>query len=271
MLKKRLIGVVPLLAVAAAMFGVATPSASATVVTNVTETKNLLAIYGNPANNGEVVPVGGGLGRNFGFGENILFCASTTHCKSSENLSINLGGAVLLAGETWIGGTLMSNKTPNVTIKEVVHQSPVSFAIQFVDFQENKVNTASAPAYADTFDRPWITEICGKEASCNVDAREGGAGAHLVEIQDVSFSVNAPTEPIVVQGTVWGEWVNSTKLGEPSCIKLREPPEKLKVDTLVETQGPAVGTLAKEPTGKACIVSANNDYTEAKLNQITIE
>lgn len=231
--------------------------ASAATLEDTTAKSALLAVYGSPASNGTEVPVGGGLGRNFGFGANMLFEANTT-AKVGENLDITLGGAVLEAGETFLGGTVLSNKTGESEVEKVKHENPISFAIQFADFQESTVAGTSAPNYSDTEDRPWITEICGSSATCKVDARKGGEGAHLVEIQDVSFNIGPGT---VIQGTAWGTWENGTST-TPPCIKLKAPPTELKVDNLVETQGTAIGDEATAFSGKACLISANNNYTE---------
>ncbi len=238
----------------------------------------LLAIYGEPAANA-AQPIGGGLGRNFGFGENILFeaCSSAaTICsrKTGENLSLTVGGVPLVAGDTYVGGTLQSNKTPEFERGGVKHESPLGFTLQFSDFQDSTAGGALTAAYSDTSDRPWIVTICGSKATCQVGPREGEEKAFLVKVEDVSFNVGPG---VVVQGTVWGEWVNSRKAGEPACIKLLEKPPanaQTTFENLYETQGANVGAAAEKIKGEVCVISANNNYygTEAATqHQIVIE
>jgi hypothetical protein len=208
----------------------------------------LRAIYGFPPGSA-TEPIGGGLGRNFGFGENMLFRADKAAIATSENLHITLSGVVLEAGDTWIGGTLMSNTTGA--------NNPLSFSIQFVDFQKNEAGGALTPSFADTSDRPWITEICSTSVTCKVDARQVGGVAQEVKIEDASFNVGPG---IVVQGTVWGKWTDGTA-AIPACIEIKKAPTAaLEFDELVETQGAAVGAKPTVVGGKACLVSANNDY-----------
>jgi hypothetical protein len=217
-----------------------------------------LAIYGNPGTNGASVPVGGGLGRNFGFGENMLFRACGG-CSPAVgvNLAITLGTTTAEAHDSYVGGRLMSNQTGE--------NNPLSFKIEFVDFQDSLLGSGLTPSYADTSDRPWITEICSPaaaESACKTDAqftepiKKGG-----VKIEDVSFDLKLPTGPEVVQGTVWGEFKNGTA-GNPPCVKLALP--AAGVPTLVVTQmstgGPAVGTPIAAIKGTACLISANNDW-----------
>ncbi len=241
--------------------------ASASTLEDTTAKAALVAVYGNPGSNGAEVPVGGGLGRNFGFGANLLFqaCEKCTTVVG-KNLSVTVGGVALEAGDTFLGGTLLSNKTPAT--------SPVSFGLTFVDFQQSTANKEPAATFTDTWDRPWVGELCGKEATCKVDPRGGGAGAHLCKFENVSFNVGPGT---VVQGTVWCKWVNGTAEKAP-CIELTEPPlnEETKFDTLYETQGAVVGGKAEKVKGTACLVSAQNNYytvnaTELKHDVITLE
>ncbi|MGH2904967.1 MAG: hypothetical protein ACRDK7_15495 [Solirubrobacteraceae bacterium] len=234
--------------------------ASAATLKNETSAKALLAIYGNPGSNGEgVVPVGGGLGRNFGFGENMLFRANTT-AEIGKNLAITLGGKVAEARDSYIGGTLMSNKTGE--------GNPLSFVIQFSDFQANLVEGVATQSYSDTFDRPWISEICGvsegtKTKECRIDPlfTEAQQEGRTVKIEDVAFNLGPG---IVVQGTVWGKWVNGASKKAP-CIKLELPAkavaEKSPDETLSATQPVAdLGASIEAISGEACLISANNDW-----------
>ncbi len=210
-----------------------------------------LAIYGSPGSNGAAtLPVGGGLGRNFGFGENMLFRAGNG---SGKPLSITLAGTVLRARDTFLGGTLMSNKTGA--------NNPLSFAIQFVDFQDSFAGTAKDPTYSDTSDRAWITEICAPGAeSCRLDPLRTVAELEkdTVEAENVSFNVGPG---IVVQGTVWGFWKN----GKPPCIELKPKPANATASqTLIETQGPNVGAAIAAIKGELCLISANNDWYSVK-------
>jgi len=246
---------------------------------NKTTASALLAIYGNPPERGAAgEPIGSGWGRNFGFGENMLFEACNTVTtgvcarKVGTNLDLQVGGVLFEAGDTYLGGTLMSNKTPPIEWKKLKHPAPLSFAIQFVDFQDSVAGGAAMPAYADTFDRPWIMEMCGEELietrACVLDPRgEGVVGSHLVEIQDVSFNVGPG---IVVQGTAWGVWTNGTKT-TPPCIELTKPPAGFALDTLYETQGSDIGGAAEAFSGKACLISANNDYYGTHEDEIVLK
>jgi hypothetical protein len=251
MLKKRLasLAVASLTLMALGLASVGQASAS-TIETGGTAFR---AIYGFPPGSA-TEPIGGGVGRNYGFGENMLFEACTS-CGVGTNLDITLEGKVLESAEGYIGGTLMSNTTGESTIGTEKVENPLSFAIQFADLQHNTVAGAAAPAYADTADRPWIAEICGEKATCKVDPRLAGK-AFQVQIQDVSLNIG-PGE--VVQGTAWATWANGTAT-EPACLTLTLPPAALSVDTLVETQGPKPGEVITAVSGKACLISANNDY-----------
>lgn len=220
-----------------------------------------LAIYGSPGSNGATtVPVGGGLGRNFGFGENMEFEANTTTPR--EPLEITLGGVVAKSEQAELGGTLMSNKTGA--------NNPLSFTIQFVDFQHNTLGGAADPAYSDTSDRPWITEICSLAAvgeACKTDAQyKQGNKPGGVKIENVSFNIGPG---IVVQGTVWGKWKDGT-ITTPACITLEKP--AAGEPTLVDTQGGTVGNAIEAIKGTACLRSANNDWYSGKENvAITIK
>lgn len=223
------------------------------------------AIYGNPPGSA-TLPIGGGLGMNFGFGENMLFEAKEG-VTNEEKLSITLPGPVVsTATDSLIGGTLMSNKTGANT--------PLSFGIQFADFQNNTVNGTAVPAYSDTWDRPWISEICSPASTtCKTDPLFTGPAGE-VQINDVSFNigVTGAATAVTVQGTVWGVWSNGSAT-VPPCIKLNLPPTGAATDqTLVVTKagsesGETVGAKITAISGKACLVSANND---GPLTTITI-
>jgi len=173
------------------------------------------AVYGAPAcQNGFVEnakkevekpqPVGCGLGRNFGFGANLLFRASTG-AGVGENLKIEIGGVVLTAKDSYIGATLTSNRSGV--------NNPLSAAIQFADLQFSEgTGVGAAPAFTDTFDRPWISEFCSPAAAagkCKTDPLfETPVGS--VKIEDVSFEVVIGGAINVIQGTVWGVWENGT-------------------------------------------------------------
>jgi hypothetical protein len=240
-------------------------ASAATIEKTVGVTKTpFQAIYGNPPAG---TPVGGGLGRNFGFGENMLFRAGNG---VGVKLAIELsGGTKARARDSFIGGTLMSNKTPE--------NQPLSFSIQFVDFQLSIVTIAGpteleTASYADTSDRPWISEICSDETGtvCTPDVQVPGGATGLVKIENVSFNLGGGATPTIVQGTVWGNW-KSGKAGEAPCITLKKPPAPAAVeaDTLYVTQATtgvsAVGEKLKEITGKACLISANNDWYKVGL------
>jgi hypothetical protein len=231
--------------------------ATAATLEDTTAKSALLAVYGNPP---ETVPVGGGLGRNFGYGENMLFEADTT-AKIGTNLSITIGGVALEAGQTYVGATVLSNKTGESEIEKTKVENPLSVALQFIDFQQ----ATPAATYADTYDRPSIAEICGSKATCRVDPRAVTAGAHRVKIENISINVGPGT---VVQGTVWGTWINGSSTTAP-CIELTEP--VVAADTLYETQGAAVGATAEKFKGQACLISANNNYNEKTKDAITLE
>ena len=219
-----------------------------------------LAIYGSPSLS-EVAgkAIGSGLGRNFGFGENLLFQACTK-CTTpvGTNLNIELeGGVVAEAGDSNMEGTLTSNKTgANV---------PLGLTIQFVDLQKSTLAGVVTPSYSDTNDRPWITEICAPASvTCKTDPLfTGPAGG--VKIEDVSVDLGGT----VVQGTLWGIWENGTAVAPP-CIKLEKPPAGAGANqNLIVTQSSvvAVGTKVIKYSGKACLISANNNYWKLKAGE----
>jgi opacity protein-like surface antigen len=259
-----------LLAALAVCAFAAIPAVQASAATMEDEGTAMLAIYGNPGINGASVPVGGGLGRNFGFGKNMLFqaCEGCTHVPAiGKNLKIEINATVAEAKDTYIGGRLMSNKTGA--------NNPLSFKIEFVDFQDNFLGGVATPSYADTSDRPWITEICSPAAvgeACKTDAQyTQGNKPGGVKIENVSFALVTAGGPIVVQGTVWGLWENSSEAGKPPCITL-EKPAVATTPTLVVTQtfagGPAIGAAATKVEGKACLISANNDWYNVKTGEV---
>jgi hypothetical protein len=238
-------------------------SASAALLGQAANT-SFLAIYGNPGSNGlTVVPVGGGLGRNFGFGENMLF-------KSNKaKFEIGTAKAKAESKEAFIGGTLMSNKTGV--------NNPLSFTVQFADFQFSEVaGVGLFPTYSDTSDRPWITEICSAETGtlCRVDPARAPNALGEVKVEDVSLNLGPG---FVVQGTVWGVWGNGAA-GKCPTITLNLPPkeivEKSPDETLYVTQTkagfPAVGEKLEGIEGVFCLTSANNDWYEGKEPAITL-
>jgi hypothetical protein len=238
-------------AIAAALFvlvAVATGSASAATIG---QPANLAfqAIYGAPNFNG-AEPVGGGLARSFGFGENMLFEAST-EMKIGKSIEVTYEEKTGKAEETYLGGTLQSNKTGE--------NHPLAIAFQFADFQDSSLGGSATPHYADTYDRPWIATICApKEEKCRVDPRFEvlSLSKGNVKIEDVSLEFGG----VVVQGTLWGQWINGEK-GVPPCIKLESPPALAAADqTLFDTQGGTVGNPVTGITGEFCLISANNDW-----------
>jgi len=258
-----------LAALAACAFGtLAVGSASAATIED--EAVAMLAVYGNPGVNGANVPVGGGLGRNFGFGKNMLFqaCEGCTHVPAiGKNFKIELPGPQVWEVKDWhIGGRLLSNKTGV--------NNPLSFKIEFVDFQDSFVNGTGTPLYADTSDRPWITEICSPAAvgeACKTDAQyKQGNKPGGVKIESVSFALSTAGGPVVMQGTVWALWKNGPEVGKPPCIGLETP--AAGEPTLAVTQtfagGPALGALAAKVQGEVCLISANNDWYNVKVGEV---
>jgi hypothetical protein len=256
-----------LAALAACALGALTAgSASAAYMKEAGVTPGFLAIYAFPgANNEAERPVGAGIGRNFGFGENMLFRASTP-AEVGKNLKITVLGKTLEARDSYLGGTLMSNRTGA--------NRPLSLAIQFVDFQASQTGTEAIASYADTHDRPWIGEICSpaaEESKCKTDdqftepVKKGG-----VKIENVSIDLGPG---LVVQGSVWGEWKNGAAKKAP-CISLKLP--AAGNPTLVVTQVTGETEIGKAITaieGEACLISANNNWYHAGtvINEPAIE
>ena len=223
----------------------------------------LMAIYGNPASNGASVPVGGGLGRDFGFGETMLFQASTT-AKIGKNFHFAFAKETWETSDMYIGATLASNKTGK--------NQPLGLTIQFVDPQ-GTINggKTSEQLYADTFDRPWIAAVCSPETKteCRTDAQYAPTGAGGVEIEDASL--NLGPGGFVLQGTLWGKFRNGAAK-QPPCITFESPPAAGD-PSLVITQGASVGATAESVGGEACLISAGNDWyegSEANEPAITI-
>lgn len=276
MLKKRLMSLVVagLSLVALGLVSVGSASAANLKETGVAEPTGFLAIYGTPAANGTAIPVGGGLGRNFGFGANLLFEASAK--TPQKALRIVLPGPIVSeAAESFIGGTLMSNKTGKGV--------PLSFAVQFADLQNNKAGEekkeVASQLYTDTFDQPWIAEICSPaiaKEECKTEPRFfAPEKTGQVHIQNVSFQIATAAGPLTVQGDVWGVWTNGPKEKEPPCIELTAPPAGATAsETLLVTRTsaglPAVGSAIASISGKACLVSANNYWYSGKEPAIEI-
>jgi hypothetical protein len=256
---------VPVVSALVGLMALSAGQASAATIKNVKTGSPLLAIYGYPGAStnkpATETAIGGGLGRNFGFGENMLFRASTTG-KPGANLSIKLGGITWEPQDSYIGGTLMSNKTGE--------GNALGFTIQFVDVQNSSaVGIGLMPMYSDTSERRWIAEICppneGKK-ECRIDPffTEAQQEGRTVKIDDVSFNVFIAGAPNVLQGTVFGKWINGKEKGPP-CIRLESPAkavtEKAPDETLIGTQGPGFfGKSIEEIKGEACLISANNDW-----------
>jgi hypothetical protein len=261
-----------LAALAVCVFGALAVGQASAALMGSTENSPFLAVYGSPGSNGAALPVGGGLGRNFGFGENMLFQACEG-CSPAvgKNLKITLKNATKTVAETkdaFIGGALLSNKTGA--------NNPLSFGIEFADFQFNTVAGAADPSYTDTWDRPWIAEICSPASEvgkCKSDPqKEFNTPAGSVKIEDVAFNLGPG---VVVQGTVWGIWKDGTATACPT-IELTNPPAGAAADqTLIETQGTEVGTPTEKVEGTVCLVSANNDRYivggTSKIPAITIK
>jgi hypothetical protein len=237
------------LAVGAALFGLAAGVAGSASAATIGQPSNLAfqAIYGAPNFNGSE-PVGGGLARNFGFGENMLFEASTVK-KIGKNIEVTHEEKKGVSEDTYLAGTLQSNKTGV--------NNPLGIAFQFADFQNSSFGGSATPHYADTYDRPWIATICApKEETCRVDPRFEVKKSADVKIEDVSLEFGG----IVLQGTMWGQWINGEK-NVPPCIKLENPPASATADqTLIDTQGGTVGRAITGLTGEFCLISANNDW-----------
>jgi len=259
-----------LAALAAAAFAALAGQAAA--ATMKTATNQFLAVYGSPP---PTAPLGGGVGMNFGFGETMAFDASQL---SGEPLLFTIAKGKetelkLRPDETLIDGTLLSNKTG----KNV----PLSFGIQFVDFQKNKVTSkllgvteVAFPAYADTWDRPWITEICpkGTIAACRTEAQFTSFYEGEVHIEAASMLIGLlPSSGMTVQGDLWGEWLD----GSPPCIRFQPTPLGSPGLFVSKSPGPgagfpAVGERVDLEKGKACLVSANNDFHVGNTPEIKI-
>jgi hypothetical protein len=267
------IRIIMLAALATCAFGaLVVTSASAAVIE--TSTNKFQAIYGNPGVNSETLPVGGGLGRNFGFGENMLFEANATLPRKVFSITVATEPETdWSVADTHIAGTLMSDKTGE--------NNPLAFAIQFVDFQDLQIGTTSVPSYSDTSDGPWIAEVCSPGAAngkCKPDPQAGAAGGEganpgEVVIQDVSFDLQhyPGVGTIVFQGTIWGTWEGT----KPPCIKFHNPPATpagVRNENLYVTQPASVaGTKVNTISGTACLVSANNDWFSGTEPAITIK
>jgi hypothetical protein len=258
MLKKRLLSLAVAALAVCAFAATSVSQASAAYMKEAGVLPGFLAVYGFPAAVNEVErPVGGGLTRGFGFGENLLFRADTL-AEVGKNLSITLEKEAKVVGmseakDSYLGATLLSNRTGV--------NNPLGVGIQFVDFQDNealneKGEKVPAPSYADTWDRPWIAAICSAVAAtkCKTDAQFAPTGEGGVEIENVSFDIGPGT---VVQGTAWGKFHPGTT-AKPPCISLEKAPAA--APTLVETQGSSVGATASKVEGEACLISANNNY-----------
>jgi len=252
---------VVLAALAAFAFAAVTAGVASAAILGQPANTPFLAIYGNPGSNGATLPVGGGLGRNFGFGENMLF--------ESTKAKFEIGKVKAESKEAFVGSTLMSNKTGV--------NNPVSVTVQFADFQDSEViGVGLVPTYADTSDRPWITEICPIETGtlCRVDPEIKPNNLGEVKIEDVSLNLGPG---FVVQGTVWGTFKNGTET-ECASISLNLPPkeitEKSPDETLWVTQTkegfPAVGEKLEAIEGKFCLISANNDWYTGHHTAITL-
>jgi hypothetical protein len=221
------------------------------------------AIYGNPPSGG---PIGLGLGRNFGFGANLLFHIATK-AKTGPEIITQFNTVSFTANDAYVGGTLMSNGTGA--------NNPLGLTIQFADFDNvfQTVEGAKEPVqkFSDTNDRPWITDICSPQAKlCELDPQFLNS-ERSVEIQDVAFDYGGR---LVAQGTMWGKWVNGTKT-TPPCIVF-ELPFKPTDPTLVVTQTagspyPPVGTPLKEIKGEICLVIANNYYYPGNTPEVIIK
>jgi hypothetical protein len=217
-------------------------------------TSGLLAIYGTPGSNAAELPVGGGLARNFGFGQNMLFQAGNGVGTAVAITLNNTAKTKEETGDATIGATLTANKTGA--------NNPLGLAIQFADFQDSTLSW-----YSDTYDRPWLVNVCSpaEGTKCKTDPLFN-TPLGSVKIEDVSFDLGPGT---VIQGTIWGKWVNGSAKVAP-CITLEAgPPENAGANqTLIVTQvsktleeaGIKVGTKSQTIQGKFCLISANNAW-----------
>jgi hypothetical protein len=219
-----------------------------------------VAIYGFPAVHDEAErPVGGGLGRDFSFGETMVFQAGNG---VGSLLSMTINKEVLKARDASISLQLASNHTgANVAL---------GFQVTSADLQDTFLGAAHEPIYADTTDVPWIGKTCSPSivaGKCKVDPLVGsfageGAEPGEVKIEGVSFDVGPGT---VIQGAIWGKWINGGNFKAP-CIELHLPAalKGVSTETLYETQGAAVGKALEAIKGKACLISANNGWYSVK-------
>jgi hypothetical protein len=254
-----------LAALAACAFGALTvEQASAATFEEVTGgvSTPMLAIYGNPP--AGVPPIGFGLARNFGFGSNLLLQADAT-VAPRKVISTTIGGLVWTSEVAAFGGTLQSGKTGA--------NNPLSLTLEFVDLQKNSfAGIGPVSWFSDTSDRPSTATICSPVAGtlCKDDPLLA-AGAGGVKIEDVSVNLGPG---FVMQGTVWGRFVNGT-VTEPACISLNMPPAGAGANqTLTVTQTmagfAAVGVSIAAISGEACLISANNYYYPGKTPEIKI-
>jgi hypothetical protein len=242
-----------------AMVGLTFGQASGAVVRIKGSATGLLAIYGSPAVS-TAQPIGGGLARNFGFGEDMLFKA--TNSVPAEGMEITLGGVVNRSEEAYFGGTLQSNKTGA--------NNPVGFTIEFSDLARATIGGQLTALYSDTSDRPWTGTICSPEAgtTCKVDPLVTAAPGE-VKFENVALNYGPGT---VIQGTMWGKWVNGSAT-TPPCFSFNLPPSSAAADeTLAVTQSTIfpLGTKITAIRGKACLVGANNDYYEGHKEVIEV-
>ncbi len=233
------------------------------------EKETLLAIYGFPPETEENVlkekAIGGGLARNFGFGTNMLFQAATKVVGENifmvveEKLEKESTELKIESCDTFLGGTLMSNKTGE--------NQPLGLGIEFADIQCDKLGKVSAPAYSDTHDQKWIVSICAPGAEkCKLEPLHtvGELEKDNVEIEHVAINIGAPKTPLVIQGTAWGKWENGVEK-TPPCIKLQKKPANATASQnliVTQSESPAVpvGTVATNLSGKLCLISANNNW-----------
>jgi hypothetical protein len=222
-------------------------------------TTALLAVYGSPGASGTTLPVGGGLARNFGFGENMLFQATAT--APGEQIEFTLGGVVFGVQNTYLGATLKSNSTGA--------NNPLGLSFQFVNLGHVTIGGTATAVYTDTSDGAWTTDLCPPASTtCKTDPNFTGPAGE-VQINDATFDVGPGT---VVQGPIFGVWSNGTTT-TPSCIKLNLPPTGAAADqTLTVTSSSIfpVGTKITAIKGKACLISANNDYYPGSTPALTI-
>ena len=266
MTKSIYAALVSLLAACGLAAGMASQASAANLKeVGVSEPTGFQAIYGTPGTNGATVPVGGGLGRNFGFGASVLFEACT-NCATpvGKNLSVTFATNVAQASESFLGGTLMSNKTGA--------NNPLGLTIHFVDLQDWTLGGSATPTYTDTADRPWIAGICSPSASesaCKTDAqftepiKKGG-----VKIENVSLDFTTAGGSVIYQGTLWGVWENGTTT-HPPCIQLEKPAAGNPTLAVTQTYagGPTLGALAEAVKGQLCAISINNNYYKVRTSE----